>query len=104
MENRMPYKSEAQRKFFHTKTAKKAGITEKDVKEFDKASKGKDLPEKVKKEDKDKKGSPDVHCICHEHLANQSRRGANIKEATKTVDLHSEEGKQEFESEAEKED
>src|SRR4029077_11975326 len=45
----MPYKSEAQRKFFHTNTAKEAGITSSDVKEFDKASKGKELPEHVKK-------------------------------------------------------
>ena len=43
----MPYKSEAQRAFFHTDTAKKAGITSSDVKEFDKESKGKSLPEKV---------------------------------------------------------
>lgn len=42
----MPYKSEAQRKFFHTKTAKKKGITSKVVKEFDKKSKGKTLPKK----------------------------------------------------------
>ncbi len=42
----MPYKSEAQRKFFHTKTAKKKGITPKMVKEFDKASKGRKLPNK----------------------------------------------------------
>jgi hypothetical protein len=45
----MPYKSDAQRKFFHTDTAKKKGITKKEVKEFDKASKGKKLPKKVKK-------------------------------------------------------
>jgi len=45
----MPYKSEAQRKFFHTKTAKKAGITSKVVKEFDKASKGKKLLKRVSK-------------------------------------------------------
>lgn len=43
------YKSEAQRKFFHTDTAKKAGISEKTVNEFDKASKGKKLPKFVKK-------------------------------------------------------
>ena len=43
----MPYKSDAQRRFFHTDTAKKAGITAGDVEEFDKASKGKKLPEKV---------------------------------------------------------
>ena len=47
-EREMPYKSDAQRKFFHTKTAKKAGITKKDVKEWDSASKGKKLPEKKK--------------------------------------------------------
>lgn len=41
----MPYKSDAQRRFFHTDTAKKAGITGKEVKEFDQASKGMDLPD-----------------------------------------------------------
>src|ERR1019366_8348667 len=45
----MPYSSDAQRKFFHTDTAKAAGITGDEVKEFDKASKGKELPEHVKK-------------------------------------------------------
>jgi len=43
----MPYKSDAQRKFFHTDTAKKKGITSAVVKEFDQASKGMKLPEKV---------------------------------------------------------
>ena len=42
----MPYKSEAQRRFFHSAGAKKAGITSKQVKEYDNASKGKRLPEK----------------------------------------------------------
>lgn len=42
----MPYKSDAQRKFFHTATAKKSGITSKEVKEFDRASKGMKLPNK----------------------------------------------------------
>src|ERR1700690_832661 len=42
----MPYKSDAQRRFFHTDTAKKAGITDKEVNEFDQASKGMKLPEK----------------------------------------------------------
>jgi hypothetical protein len=41
----MPYKSDAQRKFFHTNTAAKAGITPAVVKEFDTASKGMKLPE-----------------------------------------------------------
>lgn len=40
----MPYSSDAQRKFFHTDSAKKAGISEKTVKEYDEASKGKKLP------------------------------------------------------------
>jgi len=44
----MPYKSDAQRRFFHSPGAAKAGLTESKVKEFDKASKGKKLPEKVK--------------------------------------------------------
>jgi hypothetical protein len=64
----MPYSSDAQRKFFHTDTAKKAGITGDEVKEFDKASKGKELPEHVKKmadggfpqEDKDAPGLQDA--------------------------------------------
>lgn len=42
----MPYKSDAQRRFFHSPGAAKAGISEKTVKEFDKASKGKKLPER----------------------------------------------------------
>ena len=45
----MPYKSQAQRRFFHSAGAKKAGITSKEVKEFDQASKGLKLPEKKKK-------------------------------------------------------
>ncbi len=45
----MPYKSDKQRKFFHTKTAKRKGITEAMVHEFDQASKGKTLIPKVKK-------------------------------------------------------
>lgn len=40
----MPYKSQAQRKFFHTDTARKKGISASTVKEFDSASKGKALP------------------------------------------------------------
>lgn len=40
-----PYSSDKQRKFFHTDTAKKKGITPKIVDEFDEASKGMDLPE-----------------------------------------------------------
>jgi hypothetical protein len=44
----MPYKSDAQRKFFHTKTAQKEGISSKTVKEFDKVSKGMKLPEHSK--------------------------------------------------------
>lgn len=43
----MPYKSDKQRKFFHTQTAKKQGITADMVKEYDQASKGKKLPERV---------------------------------------------------------
>lgn len=43
----MPYKSDAQRRFFHTPAAKKAGISTAMVKEYDTASKGKKLPEKL---------------------------------------------------------
>lgn len=42
-----PYVSDAQRKFFHTATAKKAGITPAMVKEYDAASKGMSLPKKI---------------------------------------------------------
>lgn len=45
----MPYKSEAQRKFFHTKTARKKGITRKMVREYDEASRGMKLPKKAKR-------------------------------------------------------
>jgi hypothetical protein len=44
----MPYKSDAQRRFFHTPTARKAGISKATVKEFDSASRGMKLPEKVR--------------------------------------------------------
>lgn len=44
----MPYKSDAQRGFFHANVGKK-GITKKVVEEFDRASKGKKLPERVGK-------------------------------------------------------
>ena len=43
----MPYVSDAQRRFFHSSGAKKAGITPKEVSEFDSASKGMKLPEHV---------------------------------------------------------
>jgi len=49
-----PYASDAQRKFFHTKTAAKAGITKATMKEFNNASKGKKLPAKLKSEMKKK--------------------------------------------------
>lgn len=42
----MPYKSLKQAAFFHSPGAEKAGIKKTTVKEFDKASKGKKLPEK----------------------------------------------------------
>jgi hypothetical protein len=43
----MPYKSEAQRRFFHSKGAKRAGITSAMTKEYDKSSKGLNLPSVV---------------------------------------------------------
>lgn len=43
----MPYKSDAQRKYFHAAEAR-GEIEPKVVKEFDKASKGKKLPEHAK--------------------------------------------------------
>lgn len=45
---RMPYKSDAQRRFFHSEGAAKAGITPAMVVEWDSASKGKDTPERKK--------------------------------------------------------
>ena len=47
----MPFKSDAQRKFFHANKAKleAQGV---DVDEWDRASKGKKLPKKVKKKKK----------------------------------------------------
>ena len=43
----MPYVSNAQRKLFHAKEAR-GEISAKTVSEFDKASKGKKLPERVR--------------------------------------------------------
>lgn len=47
----MPYKSDQQRKWAHTKSGMKA-LGKKKVKEFDKATKGKKLPKKVTKKKK----------------------------------------------------
>ena len=44
----MPYKSDAQRRWAHTKKGTKALGGSAKVSEWDKASKGKKLPEKVK--------------------------------------------------------
>ena len=41
----MPYVSDKQRKFFHTNTAAKKGITPEMVHEYDEASKGMHMPE-----------------------------------------------------------
>lgn len=43
----MPYASDSQRRFFHSPGAKKAGLTKDQVNEYDQASKGMKLPEKV---------------------------------------------------------
>ena len=40
----MPYKSEAQRRFFHTATARHRGISAATVAEHDRESKGKKIP------------------------------------------------------------
>ena len=45
----MPYKSDAQRRFFHSEGAKKAGISKATVDKYDKESKGKKIPEKYSK-------------------------------------------------------
>ncbi len=42
-----PYASNAQRKFFHSPGAKRAGITKKDVDKWDKESKGQKVPVRV---------------------------------------------------------
>lgn len=47
----MPYKSQSQRRAMHAKE-NLGEISPKVIKEFDKASKGKKLPEKVKKKKK----------------------------------------------------
>lgn len=45
----MPYVSDKQRRFFHTDTARKKGITSAMVEEYDAASKGSKLPEYIKR-------------------------------------------------------
>lgn len=50
----MPYASDAQRKKFHV-LLKEGKISKKTVDEFDAASKGKDLPERVKVKKKESK-------------------------------------------------
>lgn len=55
----MPYVSDAQRRFFHSPGAKRAGLTSADVKHWDAASKGRKLPERVGKKKKKYKMSVD---------------------------------------------
>ena len=43
----MPYKSQAQQRFFHSAGAKAAGLTDADVAEWDQTSKGMNLPERA---------------------------------------------------------
>jgi hypothetical protein len=43
----VPYRSAAQRRFFHSPGAARAGLTSADVAEWDAASKGKKVPERV---------------------------------------------------------
>jgi hypothetical protein len=45
----MPYQSDRQRRFFHTATARKQGITPAMVHEYDTASRGMHLPESKSK-------------------------------------------------------
>lgn len=52
----MPYKSAAQRRFFHSPGAKRAGISKSQVREFDQASKGMKLPECKSKKCRNKHG------------------------------------------------
>jgi len=54
-EDGMPYRSDAQRRKFHA-LEEKGEISKKTVDEFDEASKGKRLPERVKKKVKKKGG------------------------------------------------
>lgn len=54
----MLYKSESQRRFFHSAGAKKAGISQKTIQEYDKASTGMVLPEKDSSKTKSPKTSP----------------------------------------------
>lgn len=55
----MPYRSDQQRKFFHSPGAVKAGIKPSTVKEFDKESKGLKLPKLAQLPDEDTVISPD---------------------------------------------
>ena len=50
----MPYKSERQRRFFHA-AEKRGEISQATVEEWDRESKGKNLPERVKNKTKKKK-------------------------------------------------
>lgn len=66
----MPYKSEAQRKWAHSPKGMKALGGKKKVEEWDRASKGKKLPPRVKKT-----GTKKEKLMLHQKLA----RGKKIK-------------------------
>lgn len=44
----MPYRSDAQRRFFHSPGARRAGISASTTREYDSASRGARLPERAK--------------------------------------------------------
>lgn len=71
----MPYKSDSQRKFFHTQTARSKGITPDVVKEFDQASKGMKLPGKVHNESKEPKSEERVETPSQEKAERYTGHG-----------------------------
>ena len=75
-----PYVSDAQRRFFHTNTAKKKGITAAQVSEYDQASKGMKLPEHVSDQEgpQDQKGVSLVKHIGFDAAAEKAAKGAGV--------------------------
>jgi hypothetical protein len=85
-----PYASDTQRKWAHTKAGTKALGGKKAVKEWDKESKGKDLPEKIQKAKVDEQYKPeDRQQIRSERKTQSSSKGYTSKDAGQRSALRS---------------
>lgn len=84
----MPYRSEAQRRYFHTAAARRAGISAATVAEFDNASRGKKLPARRGKKMKMKPKGVGMKRSHRESAARLAAARASRKKSGSKVQRH----------------